>query len=331
MKLIDEVKIYIKSGDGGPGCVSFRREKFIEYGGPDGGNGGKGGDVIIRTNPHLNTLIDFRFKQHFKAKNGEHGSGRNRSGKSRDPIILEVPVGTQIYDEDGEEIIFDLDEAGKEYIIAKGGKGGLGNAHFKSATNQAPSNFTPGYPGEEKWIRLKLKLLCDVGLVGLPNAGKSSILSRVSRARPKIADYPFTTLRPQLGVVYVDYNEFVMADIPGLIEGAHKGVGLGDKFLKHVERSKILLHVIDVTTEDIISSYNTIREELKSYSAALADKEEIIAFNKCDAILEDELEEKITMFQKQLGKEVYLISAVTGQNIDQLMRILNNKIKDTHV
>ncbi|MBN8828690.1 MAG: GTPase ObgE [Sphingobacteriia bacterium] len=323
---IDEAKIYIKSGDGGPGGVSFRREKFIEHGGPDGGNGGKGGDIIIRAVTNQNTLIDFRYKQHFKAQGGEHGMGRNRSGKSRDPIILNVPVGTEVWDEFREEVICDLAAPGQEFVLAKGGDGGLGNAHFKSSTNQAPKHATKGWPGEEKWVWLKLKLISDVGLVGLPNAGKSSLLSRVSRARPKIADYPFTTLEPHLGVVYIDQQEFVMADIPGLIEGASEGIGLGDKFLKHIERCKILVHLIDGTSEDVCENYRIIRGELDAYSDILANKQEIIVLNKSDALTEEEINEKTKSLKIFTNQDVMVISTVTGEGVTMLCRTLKQTL-----
>lgn len=326
MKFIDESKIYIKSGDGGNGCVSFRREKFIEMGGPDGGNGGRGGDIVAVADQNLNTLIDFRYKQHFKARAGESGKGSNCSGKSGEPIIFKVPVGTQVFDETGQHLLFDLDEHGKSVIIAKGGKGGAGNAVFKSSTNQSPTEAVKGEPGIEMYIWLKLKIISDVGLVGMPNAGKSSMLSRVSRARPKVADYPFTTLEPHLGVVFMGYREFVMADIPGLIEGASEGIGLGDKFLKHIERCKILLHLIDVTADGICETYDTIRNELESYSALLMDKYEIVALNKCDALTEDEIAAKKAELEKHIGKEVFTVSAVSGYNIDMLLNYMATEL-----
>ena len=286
MHFIDEAKIYLKAGDGGNGSVSFRREKFIEFGGPDGGNGGKGGDVIFSAVPNLNTLIDFRYKQHFRAERGHGGSGVNCTGASGQDLIIEVPVGTQIFDESGEELLYDLDSI-SEVIIAKGGAGGAGNAVFKNSVNQAPRKAVPGWEGDELWVWLRLKLLCDVGLLGMPNAGKSSFLSKVSGAKPKIADYPFTTLKPQLGVVRLGYEEFVVADIPGLILGASKGLGLGDRFLRHIERCRVLLHIIDISSSDvsyIIDSYNTVHNELKEYKAELGNKEEIIALNKIDLL-----------------------------------------------
>ncbi|AZL15186.1 GTPase ObgE [Rickettsiales endosymbiont of Stachyamoeba lipophora] len=330
MKFLDEVKVYVKSGDGGGGCVSFRREKFVEYGGPDGGNGGKGGDIIIRCVDALNTLIDFRYQQHFKAQTGESGMGRNKSGKSRDPIILQVPVGTEVLDEHADEVLFDFTEVGQELKICKGGDGGLGNANFKSSVNQAPTKSTPGWPGEEKWVWLRLKLISDVGLVGLPNAGKSTLLSRVTAAKPKIADYPFTTLKPQLGVVYIDQSEFVMADIPGLIEGAHLGVGLGDKFLKHIERCKVLIHLIDITQEDVIKPYQTIRDELENYSEVLTEKQEIIVLNKIDTLTQEEIKEKQQILSDYVDNKVLLVSGVSGEGLEQLLRATKKIIDESH-
>jgi GTP-binding protein len=292
MKFLDEAKIFVKSGDGGAGCVAFHREKFVEFGGPDGGDGGKGGSIIVEAFPNLNTLIDFRYQQHFKARRGHHGEGSNRSGAKSDDIVLRVPVGTQIFDEDKETLLFDLTEPHQRIVLCKGGDGGFGNAHFKSSTNQAPRHSTPGWPGEERWIWLRLKLIADAGLVGLPNAGKSTLLAAVTRAKPKIADYPFTTLHPQLGVVYVDEKEFVLADIPGLIEGASDGAGLGTRFLGHVERCGVLIHLVDGTQEDVAAAYKTIRAELKAYSPVLAAKPEILCLNKCDALSEEEIAEK---------------------------------------
>ena len=322
MKFLDEAKIFVKSGNGGAGCVSFRREANVPHGGPDGGNGGRGGHVSVRAVGNLNTLIDYRYKQHFKAKTGGHGMGRQRDGAKADDIMLDVPVGTQILAEDGETLLADLSQDGQIICIAEGGKGGIGNMHFKSSTNQAPRKATPGTPGEEQWIWLKLKLFCDIGLVGLPNAGKSTFLSVVSRARPKIADYPFTTLSPQLGVVYVDEQEFVMADIPGLIEGAHTGTGLGVKFLKHIERCGAMLHLIDATAEDVVTPYRTIRTELESYSEILSTKSEIVALNKCDALGDDEIKEKQQALEAVTGERVYCISGVTRNNVTELLRDL---------
>lgn len=322
MQFLDEAKIFIKSGKGGPGCLSFRREANVPRGGPDGGDGGRGGSVVARCVPGLNTLIDYRYQQHFKAKSGQPGMGRNRFGKAAPDVILKVPVGTQIFSEDNDMMIVDFTREGQEFVLATGGEGGLGNTNFKSSVNQAPRKTTPGELGQEMWIWLKLKLISDVGLVGLPNAGKSTFLSSTSRAKPKIADYPFTTLKPQLGVVYIDEKEFVVADIPGLIEGAHTGTGLGIKFLKHVERCGVILHLIDGTAEDIETPYTTIRKELTEYSQILADKTEIIALNKCDAIDEDEQKEKIKTLEKLSGKKVYPISAVTKNGINTVLRSL---------
>lgn len=327
MKFIDEAKICIKSGNGGAGCVSFRREANIPFGGPDGGDGGRGGSVIARAVSGLNTLIDYRYQQHFKAKTGMHGMGRQRSGAGAEDIILNLPVGTQIFAEDEETLIADLSEVGQEIVLAKGGRGGLGNVHFKSSTNRAPRQSTPGEEGEEKWVWLKLKLLCDAGLLGLPNAGKSTFLAATSRAKPKIADYPFTTLKPQLGVVYVDDAEFVMADIPGLIEGAHAGVGLGIRFLKHIERCRVLLHLVDGTAEDVATHYHTIRHELAAYSDALTEKPEILALNKCDALDEATIAEKKAALEEASGKAVFTISAAAQQGITPVLRELLAVIK----
>lgn len=327
MKFVDEAKIYLKSGDGGNGCVSFRREKFVDMGGPDGGNGGTGGSIVLESNPHINTLLHFRYKQHFKAQNGEGGKGSNRTGASREPLILEVPVGTQVWSDDGELLLFDFTEAGKQYEVLKGGRGGLGNSHFKSSINQAPSRTTTGYPGEEMWVRLALKLLSDAGLVGLPNAGKSTFLSRVSGAKPKIADYPFTTLSPHLGVVYNDEDEFVLADIPGIIEGAHMGHGLGDKFLKHIERCGVLLHLIDGTAKDVVENYRIVKEELESFSEELADKQEIIALNKCDSLTEDEIKAKAKALEKATKQKIYVVSGHSGQGVKEILRLIQAGIR----
>ena len=332
MQFIDEAKIYIQSGDGGAGCCSFRREAHVPRGGPDGGDGGRGGGVIVEAVAGLNTLIDFRYTQHFKARKGEHGKGKNRHGAAAEDIIIHVPVGTQLFLEDNATLLMDFTEIGQQLVVAKGGDGGLGNANFKSATNQAPRRTTPGWPGEDLWVWLKLKLLSDVGLVGLPNAGKSTFLSRTSRAKPKIADYPFTTLKPQLGVVYVDEKEFVMSDLPGLIKGAHAGQGLGDRFLKHIERCGVLLHLLDGTEseEDIITNYHTIREELQQYNTALAEKAEIIALNKCDALSEEEQVSKQRALAKASGKHVEIISAATGHHITPLLRTLMTAVEAFH-
>jgi len=320
MKFLDEAKIFVKSGDGGPGCVSFRREKFIERGGPDGGDGGKGGDVLVECVAALNTLIDYRYQQHFKAKRGEHGKGSNRSGANSPDVTLKVPVGTQIFEEDGETLIADFTEEGQTMNLLSGGRGGKGNTHFKSSVNQAPRHAQSGEAGEEKWIWLRLKLMADAGLLGLPNAGKSTFLAATTRAKPKIADYPFTTLQPQLGVVYVDGREFVLADIPGLIEGASEGIGLGHKFLGHVERCGVLLHLVDGTAEDVVENYQTIRAELEAYDEELAAKPEIVALNKCDALQEDEIKEKSKALKKASGKKIYSISAAAKQGIEPLLR-----------
>jgi GTP-binding protein len=320
MQFLDEAKIFIQSGSGGKGCVSFRREKYIPRGGPDGGDGGRGGSVIAECIDELNTLIDYRFQQHFKAKRGVHGMGKQRTGKSSEDITLKLPVGTQIFEEDGESMIADLTEVGQRVILAKGGEGGLGNQHFKSSTNQSPRQFTHGEEGVEKWIRLRLKLLCDAGLLGMPNAGKSTFLAAVTRAKPKIADYPFTTLKPKLGVVRIgDYKEFVMADIPGLIEGASDGVGLGHQFLRHIERSRTLLHLVDGMQEDVATAYTTIRNELEAYSEVLAAKPEIVALNKADAMSEEDIEEKKTALEKATGQEVYVISGATKQGVAPIL------------
>jgi len=319
MKFLDEAKIFIQSGDGGPGSLSFRREKFIEYGGPDGGDGGRGGNVFITAISNLNTLIDYRYQQHFKAQRGQHGMGRNRSGVSGEDIILKVPVGTQVFAEDKETLIADLVTEGQTILLAKGGDGGFGNAHYKTSTNQAPRRSDPGRPGEEFWVWLRLKLIADAGLIGLPNAGKSTFLSAVTRAKPKIADYPFTTLHPQLGVVYCYDREFVLADLPGLIENAHQGTGLGHRFLGHVERCGVLLHLIDGTQEDVGKAYKTIRQELKLYHPDLAKKPEVLALNKCDALTEDEIKEKVKVLKKLSKAKVHTISAVAHQGTQEVL------------
>ncbi len=322
MKFLDEAKIFMKSGHGGPGCISFRREKYVEYGGPNGGDGGRGGDVIARAVPALNTLIDFRYRQHFKARPGDPGKGTDRTGASAEPVYVNLPIGTQVLAEDKETIVADLVEEGQELLLLRGGDGGRGNAAFKTSTNQAPRKSEPGWPGEEMWVWLRLKLIADAGLVGLPNAGKSTFLSAVSRARPKIADYPFTTLAPQLGVVGVDDREFVMADIPGLIEGAHEGHGLGDRFLGHIERCRILLHLIDGTDETVVESYKTIRAELEAYGHGLADKPEIVAINKTDALIEELVDEQLEELKAVTDSPVFAISAAAGENTVQVLRAL---------
>src|SRR5271156_3017113 len=317
MKFLDQAKIYIRSGNGGAGCVSFRREKFIEFGGPDGGDGGRGGDVVAECVDGLNTLIDYRYQQHFKAKTGGHGMGKNRTGANGTGAVLKVPKGTQIFDEDNETLLADLTELGERVVLAKGGNGGFGNLHFKSSTNRAPRHANPGLPGEELTIWLRLKLIADAGLVGLPNAGKSTFLAAVSAAKPKIADYPFTTLHPQLGVVGVDGREFVLADIPGLIEGAHEGIGLGDRFLGHVERCRVLLHLIDGTAGDAGAAYETVRAELSAYGQGLPHKPEIVALNKADALSSAEIKEQAARLKRAAKKPPFIISAVSGQGVPE--------------
>jgi GTP-binding protein len=329
MKFLDQAKVYIRSGDGGAGSVSFRREKFIEMGGPDGGDGGKGGSIWVEAVDGLNTLIDYRYQQHFKASTGGHGMGRLRAGANAKDIVLKVPAGTQIYEEDNETLVADLPKVGDRVCISEGGNGGFGNAHFKSATNRAPRHANPGLPGEERWIWLRLKLIADAGLVGLPNAGKSTLLAAVSAAKPKIADYPFTTLNPQLGVVRTGGASFVLADIPGLIEGAHEGHGLGTRFLGHVERCAVLLHLIDITSEDPVAGYRTIRNELKAYGGGLATKPEVIAFSKADLLSTDDREEKIAAFKRKLKKTPLVLSAATSENVDLAMRKLLTVIDRT--
>lgn len=328
MKFLDEAKIYVKAGDGGNGCVSFRREKFVEFGGPDGGNGGRGGNVVLECTEGLNTLIDFRFQQHFKAKKGQHGMGSSRTGASAEDMVLKVPPGTQVYDETKEHLLHDLTKPGQRVILAVGGKGGRGNETFKSSTHQAPREFTEGTPGEEMWVWLKLKLISDAGIIGLPNAGKSTFLNATTRARPKIADYPFTTLTPQLGVVKVDDHEFVIADIPGLIEGAHEGVGLGHKFLGHVERAGVLLHLVDGSQEDIVSAYKTVRSELKLFDENLASTPEIVAINKADLLDEAEQKKALAALKKKTKSPVLLISAATGNGVKDVLRALWHTIEE---
>ena len=327
MRFLDVAKVYAASGAGGNGCIAFRREKFIEYGGPYGGDGGRGGDVVAEAVENLNTLIDYRFQQHVKAKSGEGGGGKEMTGARGTDAIMKVPVGTEIYEEDGETLIADLAQAGERVRLLKGGNGGFGNSHFKSATNQAPRFAMPGQPAEEKTFILKLKLIADAGLIGMPNAGKSTFLSRVSAARPKIADYPFTTLEPQLGVVKIDDTDFVIADLPGLIEGAHEGVGLGDKFLGHAERCGAILHLIDGTADGIAKTYRTIRGELEAYGHGLADKPEIVALNKIDAIAKGALAKKRAALEKASGQEVHLISGVSGEGIDTVLRAMAKIIR----
>src|SRR5450631_1859828 len=322
MKFLDEAKVFIRSGDGGNGCVAFRREKFIEHGGPSGGNGGRGGDVVLEAVDGLNTLIDYRYAQHFKARPGVGGMGKDRHGAGGDDVMLKVPVGTQIFDEDKETMIADLTKIGDRVVLAEGGNGGFGNAHFKSATNRAPRNANPGQPGDERWIWLRLKLIADAGLVGLPNAGKSTFLAAVSAAKPKIADYPFTTLHPQLGVVRVDDREFVLADIPGLIASAHEGVGLGDRFLGHVERCRVLLHLVDGTCEHAGKAYKIVRAELAAYGHGLADKPEIVALNKADALLPEQLKEQKARLKRAAKATPLVISGVSHQGVPEALRAL---------
>jgi GTP-binding protein len=326
MKFLDEAKIHIRSGNGGAGCVSFRREKFIEFGGPDGGDGGRGGDVVVECVEGLNTLIDYRFQQHFRAKTGMHGMGKNRSGANGADVVLKVPVGTQIFEEDGETLIADMIEPGQRLVLAKGGNGGFGNTYFKSSTNQAPRRANPGLEGVEKTVVLRLKLIADAGLVGLPNAGKSTFLAAVSAAKPKIADYPFTTLTPGLGVVTVDTRSFVLADIPGLIEGAHEGAGLGDRFLGHLERCRILIHLVDGTSDDVGEAYGVIRSEIEAYGAGLEEKPEILCLNKADALTPEEREEKKAILAAESGGEVYVISGVSGEGVTDILRLAADEV-----
>ena len=322
MKFLDQCKIYLKSGDGGAGTASFRREKFIEFGGPDGGDGGRGGDIIFEVVDNLNTLIDYRYMQHFRAQNGRPGAGKVKTGHGGEHIVLKVPVGTQVMDEDKETVLLDFTEAGQRIVFLRGGDGGFGNSHYKTSTNQAPTRRDQGWPGQERWIWLRLKLIADAGLVGLPNAGKSTFLAATSRAKPKIADYPFTTLKPQLGVVGVGDEEFVLADLPGLIEGASDGAGLGHRFLGHVERCAVILHLIDGTEEDILGAYKLIRKELKAYGGGLIDKPEVIGLNKADAIPEDELKAKVAKLKRSSKRPVYVLSGATGAGVPPVLHAL---------
>ena len=324
MKFLDQAKIYVRSGDGGDGVIAFRRERFIEFGGPDGGTGGKGGDVIFEAVENLNTLIDFRYTQHFRAKKGGNGAGSDRTGAGSEDVVIKVPVGTQIIDDDDRELLLaDLDAPGKRIVLCRGGDGGHGNAHFKSSTNRAPRRADKGWPGEERWVWLRLKLIADVGLVGLPNAGKSTFLSVVSAARPKIADYPFTTLHPQLGVVRLSHSEeFVIADIPGLIEGAHEGAGLGDRFLGHVERCAVLLHLVDGAAGNCTDAWRTVREELAAYGGGLAEKPELLVLNKTDAMTPREISARRSALQRASGQEVHLMSGATNQGVPEMLRRL---------
>ncbi len=326
MKFLDEAKIYVRSGDGGNGCVSFRREKFIEYGGPDGGDGGRGGDLVFECVNGLNTLIDFRYKQHFKAPRGIDGMGKNRSGVSGKTLVIKVPPGTQILDEDKETLLADLTDPGQSFVFLKGGNGGFGNSHFKSSTNQAPRRANPGLEGEERWVWLRLKLIADAGLIGLPNAGKSTFLAACSRAHPKIADYPFTTLHPNLGVVAIDDRTFVLADIPGLIEGASDGAGLGTRFLGHVERCPVLLHLVDGTSEHVAEDYHTVMGELQAYGGGLAEKQQIVALNKIDALDAETIEERRAELAAACGHDVYAISGFAGVGVRDLTYALEKII-----
>ncbi|WP_048644843.1 GTPase ObgE [Nitratireductor soli] len=328
MKFLDQAKVYIRSGDGGAGAVSFRREKFIEFGGPDGGDGGRGGDVWVEAVDGLNTLIDYRYQQHFKADTGTHGMGRTRTGAKGADKVLKVPVGTQVFEEDNETLICDLTEIGQRFRIASGGNGGFGNQHFKSSTNRAPRRANPGLPGEEAWIWLRLKLIADSGVVGLPNAGKSTFLAAVTAAKPKIADYPFTTLHPNLGVVRVDAREFVMADIPGLIEGAHLGVGIGDRFLGHVERTRVLLHLVSAREDDPAVAYETVRAELAAYGHGLVEKDEVLALSQVDLLDEETRAEKQAALAKAAGRQPLLLSSATGEGVQDVLRALMRVIED---
>jgi GTP-binding protein len=325
MKFLDQAKIYLKSGDGGDGVTAFRREKFVEYGGPDGGDGGKGGDISFEAVENLNTLIDFRYTQHFRARKGGNGSGSDKTGAAADNLLIKVPVGTQIMDDDRETLLADLDEAGKKITLLRGGDGGFGNARFKTSTNRAPRRADKGWPGEERWVWLRLKLIADVGLVGKPNAGKSTFLSAVSGAHPKIADYPFTTLHPQLGVVRLSLSEeFVIADIPGLIEGAHEGSGLGDRFLGHVERCAVLLHLVDGAAGSVVDTWRTVRHELQEYGGGLAEKPEVIVLNKADAMTPREISARRSALARASGATVMVASGVSGEGMPQVLRVLQN-------
>ena len=326
MKFLDQAKVFIRSGDGGAGSVSFRREKYIEFGGPDGGDGGRGGDVWVEAVQGLNTLIDYRYHQHFKAKTGMHGLGRNRTGAGGADVTMKVPVGTQVYEEDNETLICDLTEEGQRFLNAAGGNGGFGNAHFKTSVNQAPRRANPGLPGVEKTVWLRLKLIADAGLIGLPNAGKSTFLATVTRARPKIASYPFTTLHPNLGVATVDGHEFVIADIPGLIAGAHQGVGIGDRFLGHVERTRVLLHLVSAQEEDVAAAWRTVRAEIEAYGHGLTDKPEILALSQCDILDDHERAKKSKALQAVAGKAPLVLSAITGEGMTDALRALRAAI-----
>ena len=322
MKFLDQAKIYIKAGNGGSGSASFRREKFVEYGGPDGGDGGDGGSIIVQSDRNLNTLIDFRYAQHFKAQHGKPGSKRNKTGANGEDLILKVPLGTQLYEEDNNTLIYDFTKNKEKYLVASGGKGGLGNVRFKSSTNRAPRKKTNGKNGEEFWVWLQLKIIADVGIIGLPNAGKSSLLASLTRAKPKIANYPFTTINPNLGVTYYNNKEVTLADIPGLVEGAHRGIGLGDKFLRHIERCKILLHLIDLSEDDLLNSYKKIKSELTNYDKDLIKKKEIIFFNKSDLLDDNEINEKLKEFKKKIKIKYEILSVHSNKDIQKIKKLL---------
>ncbi len=322
MKFLDQAKIYIKAGNGGSGSASFRREKFVEYGGPDGGDGGDGGSIIVQSDRNLNTLIDFRYAQHFKAQHGKPGSKRNKTGANGEDLILKVPLGTQVYEEDNNTLIYDFTKNKEKYLVASGGKGGLGNVRFKSSTNRAPRKKTNGKLGEEFWIWLQLKVIADIGIIGKPNAGKSSLLAALTRAKPKIANYPFTTINPNLGVTYYGGKEITLADIPGLVEGAHKGVGLGDKFLRHIERCKILLHLIDLSEDDLLKSYKKIKSELSNYDKDLIRKKEIIFFNKSDLLDDNKINEKLKEFKKKIKNKYEVVSVYSNKDIQKIKKLL---------
>ena len=326
MKFLDQVKIYVKAGDGGSGSPSFRREKFIEFGGPDGGDGGKGGSVVLISERNLNTLIDFRYQQHFKAEKGRDGSGKNKTGRGGENLYLKVPIGTQVFEEDNKTLIFDFKKENEEFVAAIGGKGGFGNTRFKSSTNRAPKKFTKGAIGEEFWIWLQLKTIADIGIIGLPNAGKSSLLASLTSATPKIANYKFTTLNPNLGVAIYDDKEITLADIPGLIEGAHKGTGLGIKFLKHIERCKVLLHLIDISEKNLVNSYSQVREEMAKYSSELLKKQEIIVFNKTDLVDEEEKNKKIKEFHEIIKKPTFETSTLDKKSVSDIKSKLLNYV-----
>ncbi len=325
MKFLDQAKIYVKAGNGGSGSSSFRREKYIEYGGPDGGDGGTGGSIIFESERNLNTLIDFRFKQHFNAENGKSGSKKNKTGGGGKDLILQVPTGTQILEEDNNTLIYDFTKDKERFVVATGGEGGLGNTRFKSSTNRAPRKKTLGKKGEEFWVWLQLKVIADAGIIGLPNAGKSSLLSRCTRAKPKIANYPFTTINPNLGVLNINHKEVILADIPGLIEGSHKGVGLGDKFLRHIERCKVLIHLIDISEKDIIGNYLKIRNELSKYDKSILKKKEIVIFNKSDLVNMNLITKKLKNFKKETKKDFQITSLVSKENFEKVKRIIHNK------